>query len=269
MSVDPIDTTHLRELAAEAKRLSEMQEPESEFRAAHWRIRQRELAEQAAAALPSLLDTIATLTARVAEVDGECRRSMATIAELRAIADLERRAAENARLREALAPFAGAADELAAEYGVLMRPETGCSIKFSALAAARAALTDAEAAEWPSDGTCVRCGAAPRGADGLCATCHDEDSAALTATPAPSVERPYLTTYEVQVLLGCSIHGCGMRPDRTFKLPEAWRSLHALGLIDRTDGLAIVTDKGERVIAAIRAALSPPQQAGRETGERS
>lgn len=31
-------------------------------------------------------------------------------------------------------------------------------------------------AEFPSDGTCVRCGAAPRNASGLCATCVDEDA---------------------------------------------------------------------------------------------
>lgn len=30
--------------------------------------------------------------------------------------------------------------------------------------------------EQPSDGTCVRCGAAPRNASGLCATCLDEDA---------------------------------------------------------------------------------------------
>lgn len=28
----------------------------------------------------------------------------------------------------------------------------------------------------PDDGTCGRCGAAPRGENGLCATCRDEDA---------------------------------------------------------------------------------------------
>ena len=28
----------------------------------------------------------------------------------------------------------------------------------------------------PDDGTCVRCGAAPRNETGLCATCRDEDT---------------------------------------------------------------------------------------------
>ena len=39
-------------------------------------------------------------------------------------------------------------------------------------------------ASYPSDGTCARCGSAPRNDAGLCATCVDEDSA--RATPPSS-----------------------------------------------------------------------------------
>ncbi|MGB6080289.1 MAG: hypothetical protein WBF99_12595 [Xanthobacteraceae bacterium] len=37
----------------------------------------------------------------------------------------------------------------------------------------------------PSDGTCVRCGAAPRNASGLCATCVDEDAERAGEIPPP------------------------------------------------------------------------------------
>lgn len=60
-----------------------------------------------------------------------------------------------------------------------------------------------------------------------------------------------LTTYELQVLLGTSIHGCNMSPDRVFSLPMAWHRLHAIGLIDRPDGLAIITAEGAALIASI------------------
>lgn len=70
----------------------------------------------------------------------------------------------------------------------------------------------------------------------------------------------HLTHYEIQVLLGTSIHGCNMSPDRVFSLNIAWHRLHAIGLIDRTDGLAIITKKGEQVVDRIRAALTPGGQ---------
>ncbi|MER9697615.1 hypothetical protein [Mesorhizobium sp. M0146] len=78
------------------------------------------------------------------------------------------------------------------------------------------------------------------------------------ALEAGVVEALHLTEYEIQVLLGCSISGCNMAPDRVFSLPMAWHRLHAAGLIDRTDGLAIITEKGRIAIAALRAALSIP-----------
>lgn len=78
------------------------------------------------------------------------------------------------------------------------------------------------------------------------------------------VEALHLTEYEIQVLLGCSIHGCNMSPDRVFSLHVAWHHLHAIGLIDRTDGLAIVTDDGKEVISHIIAALSYDAVAGGE-----
>ena len=71
-------------------------------------------------------------------------------------------------------------------------------------------------------------------------------------------ESLHLTEYEVQVLLGTSIHGCNMSQDRVFSLDMAWHRLHTLDLIDRTDGLAIVTEKGKHVIATILSALSQP-----------
>src|SRR5690606_37262104 len=69
-------------------------------------------------------------------------------------------------------------------------------------------------------------------------------------------EALHLTEYEIQVLLGTSIHGCTMSPDRVFSLDMAWHRLRAIGLIDRADGLAIVTEKGRKVVARILAALS-------------
>lgn len=76
----------------------------------------------------------------------------------------------------------------------------------------------------------------------------------------------HLTEYEIQVLLGCSIYGCTMSPDRVFSLHLAWNRLCAIGLIDRADGLAIVTDRGRAVIASILAALAPAPQAA-DAGE--
>lgn len=82
--------------------------------------------------------------------------------------------------------------------------------------------------------------------------------------PAPSgqavAEGLHLTEYEIQVLLGTSIHGCNMSPDRVFSLDMAWHRLHAIDLIDRTDGLAIVTEKGKHVIATILSAIAHPVQ---------
>ena len=74
-----------------------------------------------------------------------------------------------------------------------------------------------------------------------------------------SNEPLHLTEYEVQVLIGTSIHGCPMQPDRVFRLDLAWDRLFAFGLIDRTDGLAIITGKGRSVVSAVLAAatLSP------------
>jgi len=62
-----------------------------------------------------------------------------------------------------------------------------------------------------------------------------------------------LSAYEMQVLLGTTISGCNMSPDRVFDLPAAWSRLYGLGLIDRTDGLAIATPSG---LALINTALS-------------
>ena len=72
-----------------------------------------------------------------------------------------------------------------------------------------------------------------------------------------SDEPLHLTEYEVQVLIGTSIHGCRMQPDRVFSLPMAWSRLFALGLIDRTDGLAIITDKGRKIVSAMLRVPAP------------
>lgn len=84
---------------------------------------------------------------------------------------------------------------------------------------------------------------------------------------SPGVGEPKLTAYETQVLIGTSISGCNMSPDRVFDLKAAWARLYDLGLIDRTDGLAIVTPTGEARIKALLAAAptSPaPSPAGRD-----
>jgi len=86
------------------------------------------------------------------------------------------------------------------------------------------------------------------------------------AQPAPMaeggmVEAIGLTEYELQVLLGTSIHGCNMSPDRVFSLPMAWHRLYAIGLIDRPDGLAIITEKGRALVARLFAALRSEPQA--------
>lgn len=64
-------------------------------------------------------------------------------------------------------------------------------------------------------------------------------------------ESIHLTEYEIQVLIGCSIHGCKMSPDRVFNLTLAQYRLYILGLVDRSDGLAIVTEKGRKIINKI------------------
>lgn len=58
-----------------------------------------------------------------------------------------------------------------------------------------------------------------------------------------------MTAYEAQVLIGTSISGCNMSPDRVFDLKAAWSRLHSMCLIDRTDGLAIATPEGVRRIS--------------------
>lgn len=74
----------------------------------------------------------------------------------------------------------------------------------------------------------------------------------MSQTSEAIVERK-LTAYEAQVLIGTSISGCTMPPDRVFDLTAAWASLYEKGLIDRTDGLAIATNAGQAVIEAMLA----------------
>lgn len=86
---------------------------------------------------------------------------------------------------------------------------------------------------------------------------------ALTAiepvAASPGVGEPKLTAYETQVLIGTSISGCNMPPDRVFDLKVAWARLYELGLIDRTDGLAIATPAGaSRINAMLAAAPTSP-----------
>jgi hypothetical protein len=48
----------------------------------------------------------------------------------------------------------------------------------------QSALSESERNDWPSDGSCIRCGAVPRNASsGLCATCVDEDAFELLPCP--------------------------------------------------------------------------------------
>lgn len=77
-------------------------------------------------------------------------------------------------------------------------------------------------------------------------------------TSTANVEAVKLTAYETQVLIGTSISGCNMPPDQTFNLKAAWARLYTLGLIDRTDGLAIATETGQARIAAMLSTLLPP-----------
>lgn len=82
--------------------------------------------------------------------------------------------------------------------------------------------------------------------------------ATLSASPAsPSATgvRVKLTAYEAQVLIGTSISGSAMPPDRVFDLPAAWSRLHSLGLIDRTDGLAVATPEGVALVATLLSAI--------------
>lgn len=52
-----------------------------------------------------------------------------------------------------------------------------------------------------------------------------------------------LTAYELQVLIGTTISGCSMSPDRTFDLPAAWARLRELDLH--------ATDAGVKLVASI------------------
>ena len=115
----------------------------------------------------------------------------------------------------------------------------------------------------------------------LAQTIAERDAArkALTESQAllamwPEVAEYHLTEYELQVLIGTSISGCNMAPDRVFSLPMAWHRLHAIGLIDRTDGLAVITDAGRKVLDGIfkrtpaeaQAALDARINAAKEEG---
>lgn len=67
------------------------------------------------------------------------------------------------------------------------------------------------------------------------------------------METVSLSSYEIQVLIGTTISGCNMSPDATFDLKAAWANLCKLGLIDRTDGLAIATHSGAAFISELLA----------------
>ena len=84
-----------------------------------------------------------------------------------------------------------------------------------------------------ADGTC-RCGAAPIGQDGLCATCHDEITPAGAAMPDDAVERgkwPRLT--EAMIMAACKAHygsdnidGISMTVDgRNYSFRQAFRRM--------------------------------------------
>lgn len=54
--------------------------------------------------------------------------------------------------------------------------------------------------DFPSDGSCVRCGSVPRNANGLCNTCLDEDAERLENTrPAPAATDTGLVTLSVEL----------------------------------------------------------------------
>ena len=76
-----------------------------------------------------------------------------------------------------------------------------------------------------------------------------------------------LSAYELQVLIGTSISGCNMPPSTTFDLKAAWLRLYKLGLIDRVDGLAIVTDAGAERIRELLALRSATPMPGADTLE--
>lgn len=67
------------------------------------------------------------------------------------------------------------------------------------------------------------------------------------------METVSLSSYEIQVLIGTTISGCNMSPGATFDLKAAWANLCKLGLIDRTDGLAIATHSGAAFISELLA----------------
>ena len=59
----------------------------------------------------------------------------------------------------------------------------------------------------PDDGTCVRCGSAPRNASGLCATCVDEDAVRageIEGEPAPAVRVKRLEWHEADRHAACA-----------------------------------------------------------------
>ncbi len=68
-----------------------------------------------------------------------------------------------------------------------------------------------------------------------------------------------LTAYDIQVLIGTSISGCSMSPDRVFDIEASWAKLYKSGLIDRTDGIACPTTEGGQAIASILAGTAGVQ----------
>lgn len=65
--------------------------------------------------------------------------------------------------------------------------------------------------DFPSDGSCIRCGSVPRNASGLCNTCLDEDAARLENTrPAPAAPVDGLERYRPEPM---SLGGMVRDPD--------------------------------------------------------
>ena len=82
--------------------------------------------------------------------------------------------------------------------------------------------------DFPSDGSCIRCGSVPRNASGLCNTCLDEDAARLENTrPAPTATDTGLVRYDLSMFGNGIVEmggGAYVRADQAVELLAAERA---------------------------------------------
>ena len=110
-----------------------------------------------------------------------------------------------------------------------------------------------EPVAWPSDGSCVRCGAVPRTASGLCNTCLDEDAERYeNAPPADAGMREAFVRVLASLAAAISIL------ERT---PKAKRAVASDKMFDQ------MLDDYRKALEAGRSALTAPDATTKSDGD--